>query len=160
MTLDWRHVSNKGHNNRDLNRPTVTVTWHASQYTSYLESSKGTSLVEFMYFVFSRPPGEGYRRRSRSLLLCLLLCVWCLPLLTSEGRTVMSDVSPPSGIAGLSFDSTLLSPRLFFCLVLLLFLSYFFLPAGPLLWTFFFFFSRKFFNIFHLGDRLFCMAPV
>ena len=37
---------------------------------------------------------------------------------------------PPSGISGLSFDSTLLSPLLFFCLVLLSFLSYLFLPAG------------------------------
>ena len=41
----------------------------------------------------------------------------------------MSDVSPLSGISGLSFDSTLLSPLLFFCLVLLPFLSYRFLPA-------------------------------
>ena len=55
--------------------------------------------------------------------------VWCLP---------------PSGISGLSFDSTLLSPLLFFCLVLLLFLSYHFLSVGPFFWTF----SRKFFNIF------------
>ncbi len=39
--------------------------------------------------------------------------------------------SPLSGISGLSFDSTLLSPLLFFCLVLLPFLFYRFLPAGP-----------------------------
>ena len=38
----------------------------------------------------------------------------------------MSDVSPQSGISGLSFDSTLLSTILFFCLILLLFLSSFF----------------------------------
>ena len=38
----------------------------------------------------------------------------------------MSDVSPLSGISGLSFDSTLLLPVLFFCLVLLPFLSYLF----------------------------------
>ena len=43
----------------------------------------------------------------------------------------MSDVSPLSGISGLSFDSTSLSPLLFFCLVVLPFLSYLFLPAGP-----------------------------
>ena len=48
-----------------------------------------------------------------------------------KGRPGMSDVSPVSGISGLSFDSTLLSPLLFFCLVLLLFLSYLLLPAGP-----------------------------
>ena len=28
-------------------------------------------LVEFMYVVFTRMPGESYRRRLRSLLLCL-----------------------------------------------------------------------------------------
>ena len=43
----------------------------------------------------------------------------------------MSYVPPLSGILGLSFDSTLLSPLLFFCLVLLPFLSYCFLPTGP-----------------------------
>ena len=61
-----------------------------------------------------------------------------------EGRPGVSDVSSLSGISGLSFDSTLLSPRLFFCLVLLPFLSYRFLPAGPFFYTF----SRKFFKIF------------
>ena len=48
-----------------------------------------------------------------------------------EGRPGMSDVTPLSGISGLSFDPTLLSPLLLFCLVLLLFPSYLFLPAGP-----------------------------
>ena len=48
-----------------------------------------------------------------------------------EGRLGMSDVSPLSGISGLSFDSTLISPLLFFCLVLLPFLSYLFQPARP-----------------------------
>ena len=57
----------------------------------------------------------------------------------------MSYVSPLSGISGLSFDSTVLSPLLFFCFVLLLFLSYlFFLLAGLFSLTF----SRKFCNIF------------
>ena len=63
---------------------------------------------------------------------------------TPEGRPGMSDVSPLSGISGLSFDSTLLSPLLFFCLVLLPFLSYCFLPAGPFFSTF----SRKFLSVF------------
>ena len=31
------------------------------------------SLVEFIYLVFTRMPGESYRRRFRSLLLCPLL---------------------------------------------------------------------------------------
>ena len=51
---------------------------------------------------------------------------------TPEGKPRMSDVSPLSEISGLSFDSTLLSPLLFFCLVQLPFLSDLFLPAGPL----------------------------
>ena len=48
------------------------------------------------------------------------------PPTVPEGRPGMSDVSPLSGISVLSFDSTSLSPHLFFCLVLLLFLSYLF----------------------------------
>ena len=75
-----------------------------------------------------------------------------------EGRPGMSDVSPLSGISGLSFDSTLLSPLLFFCLVLLPFLSYCFLPAGPFFSTFF----QKILQNFSLRDRLFlygsCLA--
>ena len=69
------------------------------------------------------------------------------PKTTPKGRPGMSDVTPLSGISGLSFDSTLLSPLLFFCLVLLVlpFLSYLFLPTGPFFCTF----SKKFFTIFH-----------
>ena len=70
----------------------------------------------------------------------------------------MSDVSPLSGISGLSFDCTLQSPLVFFCLVLVLFLSYLFLPAGPFCWTF----SRKFFQYFSSRERFFlhgsCLA--
>ena len=61
----------------------------------------------------------------------LLHLEFCFMTLTPEGRPGMSDVSPLFGISGLSFDSTLLSPLLFFCLVLLPFLSNRFLPAGP-----------------------------
>ena len=68
----------------------------------------------------------------------------------------MFDVSPLSGISRLSFDSTLLSPLLFFCLVLLPFQSNLFLPAGPFFYTFF----QKILQYFSLRDRLFCMAPV
>ena len=61
----------------------------------------------------------------------------------------MSDVSPLSGISGLSFDSTLLSLVLLFCRPVTL--SAFFLPADT--------FSRLFFlqdipQYFSLGDRL------
>ena len=48
-----------------------------------------------------------------------------------EGSLGMSDVSFLSGISGLSFDSPFLSPLLFFCLVLLLFLSCHFSANGP-----------------------------
>ena len=49
-------------------------------------------------------------------------CLW-----PPERRLGISDGSPPSGISGLSFDSTFLSPFLFFCLVFFLFLSCHFL---------------------------------
>ena len=57
-------------------------------------------------------------------------------VLTPEWRLGVSDVSPISGISRLSLGSTLLSPLLFFCLVLFLFLS-FFLPADPFSGSFF-----------------------
>ena len=62
--------------------------------------------------------------------LLLLLSKHSCPR-TPEGRLGMPGVSPLSGISGLSLDSTLLSPLLFFCLALLPFLSYRFRPAGP-----------------------------
>ena len=62
--------------------------------------------------------------------LCTITEVHTLSWITPEGRPGMSDVSSLAGISGLSFDSTLLSPLLFFCQVLLPFLSYLFLPAG------------------------------
>ena len=82
---------------------------------------------------------------------CVWFCCCCLTLCNNVSFvwhfiaivSVLSDnlchsllrgclMSPPlPGISGLSFDSTLLSPLLFFCLVLLPFLSYRFLPDGP-----------------------------
>ena len=38
------------------------------------------SLVEFMYLVFTRMPGESYRRRLRSLLLYKLCNVYRAPI--------------------------------------------------------------------------------
>ena len=62
-----------------------------------------------------------------SVCLHISVCMYVFrSVWTSEGRLGMSDVSPLSGISGLSFDSTLLFPLLFFCLVLLPFLSYLF----------------------------------
>ena len=59
--------------------PTVTLTWHACKYKVhklyqryipwwYIED---VPVVEFMYLVFTRKPGESYRSRLRSLLLYL-----------------------------------------------------------------------------------------
>ena len=72
----------------------------------------------------------------------------------------MSDVSPPSGVSGLSFNSTLLSSLLFFCLIPLLFLSchfsFFFSAYQPILLTFF----QEVFQYFSLRGRLFGTAIV
>ena len=58
----------------------------------------------------------------------------------------MSDVSPMSGIPELSFDSTLLFPLLFLCILPLLFLS---CPSPPCVLAHFpGLFSRKFCSVF------------
>ena len=69
-----------------------------------------------------------------------------------KGRPGMSDVSPLSGISGLSFDSTLLSPLLFFCLVLLPFLS--FSASWPFLLNFF----QKILQYFLFRDSFFVVV--
>ena len=58
-----------------------------------------------------------------------MLLILILP--APEGRPGMSDISPLSGISRLSFDSPVLSPLLFFSLVLLLFPSCHFSANGP-----------------------------
>ena len=60
--------------------------------------------------------------------LLISLCWHACQIPLKGGRGCLMS-SPLSGISGLSFDSTLLSPLLFFCLVLLLFLSYLFFYA-------------------------------
>ena len=40
---------------------------------------KDVPLVKFMHLVFTCMPGENYARRFRSVLLCPLLLMWCLP---------------------------------------------------------------------------------
>ena len=81
---------------------------------------------------------------SASVSSPMLYRLIALLTLFPEGRPEMSDVSPLSGISGLSFHSTLLSPLLFFCLVMFPILSSVFLPAGPFFWTFF---QKFLFNI-------------
>ena len=44
---------------------------HSTGGTSSFENFEDVPLVEFMYLVFTRMPGESYRRRLRSLLLYL-----------------------------------------------------------------------------------------
>ena len=56
--------------------PTVTLAWHACQYVS-ITMYEDVTLVEFMYLVFTRMPGESYRRRIRSLLLYLSTYIEC-----------------------------------------------------------------------------------
>ena len=73
-----------------------------------------------------------------------------------EGRPEMSDVYPLSGISGLSFDSTLLSPLLFLCLLPLLFLCCLFFCLLAL--SLDLFFPRKFLTT--LRDGHFGMALV
>ena len=67
--------------------------------------------------------------------------------------------SPPlSGISGLLFDSAFLSPLLFFCLVLLLFLSCHFSAYG--LVSGFFFPQKTLKYFYYIQVRLFRMALV
>ena len=51
--------------------PTVTLTWHACKYKIH-KLHQRCSLMELMYLVFTRMPGESYRRRLRSLLYPLV----------------------------------------------------------------------------------------
>ena len=67
----------------------------------------------------------------------------------------ITDIKLLSRVSGLSSDSRFLSPILFFCLVILLFLSCHFSANGP-----FSFFSPKTLKYFSLRVRLFCMALV
>ena len=41
-------------------------------------SAKDVPVVEFMYLVSTRMPGERYRRRPRSLLLCVDFAQRCV----------------------------------------------------------------------------------
>ena len=117
------------------------------------------SPCDFLSFPHLKQSLAGQKMNSRSspasaIFHCLL---YIFPPPPPEGRPGISDVSPLSGISGLSFDSTLLSPLWLFCLVLLLFLSYLFFPAC---WSILLNFFQKFFQYFLLRDRLFCMVPI
>ena len=66
-----------------------------------------------------------WSRHVEIVHVCMWMCMCYAWFLLLQGRPGMSDVSPLSGISGLSFDSTLLSPLLFFCLALLPYLIFF-----------------------------------
>ena len=87
---------------------------------------------------------KAYRQKFRTLF-----CIVCfLKKPPKGGRGCL--ISPPlSGISGLSFDSILLSPVLFFFLVLLLFLSF------STCWSILLNFFQKILQYFLLRDRLF-----
>ena len=78
--------------------------------------------------------------------------------LSPEGRPGIFDVSHLSRISGLSFDSTLLSPVLFFsaqsqyCFCLVFFSASWLIPLN--------FFLKNSSVFFSFRDRLFCVAPV
>ena len=74
---------------------------------------------------------------------------------TPEERPGVSDVSPLSGVSGLSFDSTLLST-----LVLLPSLVTLSVLSFSACWHFLLNFFQNILQYFSLRDRLFCMAPV
>ena len=78
--------------------------------------------------ILTSPPQKKKKKEREREVLKPFYIPWALNT-SPEERPGMSDVSPQSGISGPSFDSTLISPLLFFCRVLLLFPS-FFLPAG------------------------------
>ena len=55
----------------ELNYTELSVYFWWSLCTLKLYGIECVLLVEFMYLIFTRMPGESYRRRLRSLLLCL-----------------------------------------------------------------------------------------
>ena len=76
------------------------------------------------------------------------------PFFQPKGRPGSSDVSPLSGIPGLSFNSIFLSAPLLFCLILLS-RSFCLLLVSALGLR-----SRNFFELFFSRDRFFCIALV
>ena len=56
--------------------PTETIYINYCAYLYCIGTSEDVPLVEFMYLVFTRMPGESYRKRLRSLLLYLCDVFW------------------------------------------------------------------------------------
>ena len=108
-----------------------------------------------------RKKNKVERRRVSTFIYILLpiasFTKWRIPRFWRPGgQPGMSDVSPLSGISGMSVDSTLLFPLLFFCLLLLLFLPRLFSSAYlPTLLTFLF---QRILRYFSSRERLFDIA--
>ena len=96
---------------------------------------------------------------SFTMFLHGLLCLhWhCVVHGSPDRKPGMSDVSPLSGISGLSFDSTLLSPLLFILLPSPVTLS---VSSFSACWSILLNLKKKILQCFLLRDMLFCMAPV
>ena len=89
-------TNNKNNHNRSLLYSAIlccTQTHCAFQHSpTYIYTTDDVPLVEFMCLVFTRMPGESYRRRLRSLFLCLcdvfralinsLVCWFCTSALS------------------------------------------------------------------------------
>ena len=108
-------------NIRFCSTPSSSTSQDGNRLTLFNSFFQHTTRLEPSYSVQLLLPAH---HKTGTILLCSTPS-------SSTPQDWMSDVSPLSGISGLSFDSTLLFPLLFFCLVLLPFLSYCFLPAGP-----------------------------
>ena len=99
----------------------------------YLLLRSNMSMLSLAYHLIKSPTDPLLWIMS---LWDLPFCCYCLPQIP---RRETGDVwwHPLSGILGLSFDSSFLSPLLFFCLVLLLFPSRHFSGNGPVSWLLF-----------------------
>ena len=134
---------------KELHVPTIN-----SKTAYWVNALSKCLILEWKYISDFRP--SYWSKWMAFLLYCQChSAFWTVSV--PEGRPGISDISPLSGISGLSFDSTLLIPLMFFSLDLLLFLSYLFCACWPILLNFFpenssVFFIKK--------SRLFWMAPV
>ena len=112
-----------------------------------------------MYLVFKLTPGDGYRRRFRSLLLRPLLCVWRQSIAvnshcwfcTSALSLVLSHIP-----GKLAHSETWSNPCHYWSLCLLLLRLYFIINAfKTAIYHFFSFFLSLFYFIFLLIDNFF-----
>ena len=95
-------------------------------YTAGSGKISQTTLLTQIFFRLHLKPQCSWHSPSPSCVSLFPFVLWVVLLFFPRREAGDVWCLPLSGISGLSFDSTLLSPFLFFCLVLLLFLSYLF----------------------------------